>query len=295
MDWRELPQAPPLAALLCSTTSAPVLRTDQHSEGQQHFHRLLRVHCSAVHIKYAGVFPLSCNICRARIHPEGNPCSKPGCSGVATLQPNWQVLCVVDDGTGEAALYLEGGVAEALLQLPPQLKQLCLREANRGVREIDLSTAMWNHNNSYSGGGGRGSGDAFFTESTRREVVASLNAVKRRRLLVCCIVIGTRVQTASNIGTVKSTGRELKDGWRCLTCQNQNFPSRSVCGLCGEERASATRSDGQFSAQLQSSSIQSANGIKFVTAALPRLELKAFHVADCDPRTEAYRLLRDLA
>jgi hypothetical protein len=327
-DWRGLPPAPPLAAFLCSTTSAAVTQSilpsslldegDVGSGGEKrkHFHRLLRVRCSVIAIKYAGVYPVSCNVCRGRVPngPPGSRCTKNGCGGMATLQPNWQVLCVVDDGTGEAALYLEGAVAETLLQLPPKLKHDCLTEANRTGGEIDFSKAVWmqqNRNNNSKGGRGgggsagassSGSDSAFFTESFKRDVSAVFDRVKHRRFLVCCVVIGSRAQIPTKAATTpvaaktSSSGRGLDDGWRCAECQNQNFPSRKVCRRCGADPTSAKYGNKEpAGVQLQSSSIQGPSGTKYVTAALPRLELKGFHVADVDPRTEAYLLLRRLS
>jgi hypothetical protein len=125
---------------------------------------------------------------------------------------------------------------------------------------------------------------------------AALAAAKGRVVLACCLVVGSRLQAslAPLQSVAAPSGRGLANGWACDKCKNRNFPSRTACNSCGAAMpASVTKAHSGSGGSSSSSGVAlaastvEAGGVKWTTAALPRLELKCFHAEAADARLEA--------
>ena len=313
--WRPIAAAPVLEALFSSAAPQGELFSQYFDcssaisavKSQPPVPRILRIHCSVSMIKRAGVFPISCNVCKARVYGRlGSRCTKHECHGIGILRANWQVLCVIEDGSGDADLHLEGSVAEMFLNLPSSLRQLCISEANQSMSEFTLDAPFKNMTHKRKGHAHVPVIDnnkmTMFNYIYHRhfDVYCCLKSISTPRKADFTISIETGFVTLGELSKLADTSFASNASSDDRQPQQRDilYYNDPRVALVKEKQNSGNLTTDIFGSRftrtwMRSLPLRNVASEGIFTAALPRLELQAISIAKIDFQIEIQNLLED--
>lgn len=149
--------------------------------------------------------------------------------------------------SAQALVCADGKAAEKLLGLPLDLQIHCEHYASRTMKKLVISDFKEKQSLSTTSNSLNKCHQSYSFDYVS-QVIKAMNKLSKTSLLLCCMISGERYSPPTSSQSLKSSlsciddnimsnhngrvDKPLTDGWTCIGCGNQNYPSRHVCNIC---------------------------------------------------------------